>query len=90
MPYVITEPCIGVKDKGCVAVCPCDCIREGTIEKEDRVYDMLFIDPDDCIDCGLCETACPVAAIYADTDVPSGWEHFIPLNAEFFHRSVGE
>jgi ferredoxin len=86
MPYVIAEPCIGVKDKGCVAICPCDCIREGMVEKEGHVYDMLFIDPDHCIDCGLCEAECPVAAIYADTDVPSAWEHFVPLNAEFFNR----
>src|SRR5438874_1330488 len=53
MAYVITEPCVGVKDKGCVTVCPCDCIREGVIDREGEVYDMLFIDPDDCIDCGL-------------------------------------
>ncbi|MEN3001814.1 MAG: ferredoxin, partial [Armatimonadota bacterium] len=52
MPYVICEPCIGVKDKSCVAVCPVDCIYEGE--------DQLYINPDECIDCGLCEPECPV------------------------------
>jgi ferredoxin len=61
MPYVICEPCIGVKDKSCVAVCPVDCIYEGE--------DQLYIHPDECIDCGLCEPECPVNAIYADTEV---------------------
>jgi len=87
MAYVITEPCIGVKDKECVAVCPCDCIREGSMEKEGRVYDMLFIDPDDCIDCGICESQCPVSAIFADTDVPAEWELYISINAEFYDPS---
>jgi len=85
MAYVITEPCIGVKDKGCVAICPCDCIREGIQEREGRTYDMLFINPDECIDCGMCESECPVGAIFYDMDVPRQWQHFIPLNAEMFH-----
>lgn len=84
MAYVITEPCIGVKDKGCVTVCPCDCIREGTVTQDGRTYDMLFIEPDICIDCGLCEAECPVGAVFQDTDVPHEWNHFIPLNAAFF------
>jgi ferredoxin len=88
MAYVITEPCMGVKDQGCVAICPCDCIREGTIEKDGNTYDMLFIDPDACIDCGLCESACPVGAIFYDMDVPHRWKHFIPLNAELFHTEA--
>ena len=88
MPYVITAPCIGVKDKGCVAVCPCDCIREVTIEKDGSAYDMLFINPEECIDCGLCETACPVGAVFYDMDVPAQWKHFISLNAEFYHGTA--
>ncbi|MEX2598614.1 MAG: ferredoxin family protein, partial [Dehalococcoidia bacterium] len=57
MAYVITEPCIDVKDASCVDVCPVDCIYEG-----DKQY---FIHPDECIDCAACEPTCPVAAIFA-------------------------
>lgn len=85
MAYIITEPCIGVKDKSCVTVCPVDCIHEGIYERDGTSYDMLFINPDECIDCGLCEPECPVTAIFADSDVPKQWEHYIPLNADFFH-----
>lgn len=85
MAYIITQPCIDVKDKACVAVCPVECIHEGVLEASDGVtYDMLFINPDECIDCGLCEPECPVNAIFTDSDVPSQWENFISLNAEFF------
>lgn len=73
MPYVITEPCIGVKDKSCVTVCPVDCIYEAD--------DMLYINPDECIDCGLCEPECPVTAIFVDTDVPPQWKEYIEKNA---------
>lgn len=85
LPYVIAEPCIGVKDRGCVSVCPCDCIEEGTLDKDGRVYDMLFIEPDHCIDCGLCEAECPVGAIFADSDLPAEWKHYAEFNAEY-HR----
>ncbi|MFN3682752.1 MAG: ferredoxin family protein [Fimbriimonadaceae bacterium] len=74
MPYVITEPCIGVKDTACKAVCPVDCIYD--------VGEMLVINPDECIDCGLCEPECPVSAIFVDTDVPEQWKSFIERNAE--------
>jgi ferredoxin len=81
MAYIIVEACIGVKDKACVAVCPVDCIHEGT-----EPYDMLYIDPDECIDCGLCEPECPVTAIFADSDVPKDQERFIKINADFFRN----
>lgn len=84
MPYVIAEPCIGVKDRSCVAVCPVDCIHEGTVEKDGVVFDQLFIDPDECIDCGLCEPECPVDAIFMEDEVPGQWKNFIQINAEFF------
>ena len=88
MAYVITEPCIGIKDRGCMPVCPCDCIQEGIIERDGEVYDQLFIDPEECIDCGLCETECPVGAIFQDVDVPAKWNRYIALNSEFlFKRS---
>jgi len=79
MAYIITEACIGVKDKACVAVCPVDCIHEGS-----EPYDMLYINPDECIDCGLCEPECPVTAIFADSDVPKDQMKFIQINADFF------
>ncbi len=56
MAYVVTEACIGVKDVSCMTVCPVDCIYE----LEDRVV----INPEECIDCGLCEPECPVSAIF--------------------------
>ena len=84
MAYVITEPCRGVKDGGCVTVCPADCIHPGTIEVEGEIYDQLFVNPEHCIDCGLCESECPVNAIFLDVDVPKRWERYIALNAGFF------
>lgn len=72
MPYVVTEPCIGVKDKSCMKVCPVDCIYEGD--------DMVYIHPDECIDCGLCEAECPVTAIFVDTDVPANYKSWIAEN----------
>jgi ferredoxin len=78
MPYVITEPCIGTKDRSCVDVCPVDCIH-GT---EDDAQ--LYIDPEVCIDCGACVSACPVEAIYADADVPERWSQYTAINAAYY------
>ncbi len=80
MAYVITEPCIGVRDRACMDVCPCDCIFEATAGA--RFPEMLFIDPDDCIDCGVCQPECPVDAIYPDVDVPEEWARFVRMNVE--------
>ena len=76
MPYIIAEPCINVKDKACVEVCPVDCIYEGK--------DMLYIHPDECIDCGACEPECPVTAIFAEDAVPQDAVHFVALNKRVF------
>jgi NAD-dependent dihydropyrimidine dehydrogenase PreA subunit len=81
MPYVICEPCVGVKDKACVEICPVDCIYEGTKE---GFPDMLFIHPDECIDCGVCQPECPVSAIYPEDDVPEEWTSYIQTNRDFF------
>jgi NAD-dependent dihydropyrimidine dehydrogenase PreA subunit len=78
MTYVITEACIGTKDKSCVDVCPVDCIH-GTDDDE-----MLYIDPDECIDCSACEPACPVNAIYFEDDVPDELKHYIAINADYY------
>ena len=80
MTYVITQPCIDVKDKACVDVCPVDCIHP--IDGED--VNQLFIDPDECIDCMACEPVCPVEAIFAEEDVPKEWVHFTKINADYF------
>jgi NAD-dependent dihydropyrimidine dehydrogenase PreA subunit len=80
MTYVITEPCIGVKDASCVEVCPVDCIHA------DDAAEQYFIDPEDCIDCAACVELCPVDAIYADDQVPPEWERFLEINAAYFRR----
>jgi ferredoxin len=76
MTYVIAEPCIGVKDRSCVDVCPVDCIYEGD--------DQLYIHPDECIDCGACVPECPVTAIFAEEEVPPAWESFTTKNRDVF------
>jgi len=80
MTYIIAEPCIDVKDKGCVEVCPVDCIHPTDGEGEP----MLYIDPDECIDCGACEPECPVEAIFAEEDLPEEWSRFTEINAKYF------
>ena len=79
MTYVITTPCIDVQDQACVEVCPVDCIHFD--EGEDR---MLFINPDECIDCGACEPACPVSAIFAEDDVPADQAEYKALNVDWY------
>jgi len=82
MAYIITEPCIGTKDKSCVDVCPVDCIKGEDSDEQ------LFIDPEVCIDCGACVSACPVEAIFADSDVPEKWTNFVDINAEYFKKTT--
>ncbi len=78
MTYVISETCVDVKDKSCVEICPVDCIH-GT--DEDR---MLYIDPDECIDCGACVDPCPVDAIYAADDLPPDQQSYLEVNSLYF------
>ncbi|GIU94839.1 MAG: ferredoxin [Gaiellaceae bacterium] len=73
MAYVIAEPCIDVKDKTCIEVCPVDCIYE--------TERMLVIDPVECIDCSACEPECPVEAIYPEDALPERWLPFVAVNA---------
>ena len=84
MTYVITEPCIGVKDTACVDVCPVDCIHPRKDEADFEAAAQLFIDPDECIDCGACEPECPVNAIYPEDDVPEEFAKYTALNKEHF------
>ena len=79
MTYTITSPCIDVQDQACVEVCPVDCIHFD--EGDDK---MLYINPDDCIDCGACEPACPVTAIFAEDDVPADQAAFKEINVLWF------
>ena len=79
MTYVITQPCIDVLDQSCVDVCPVDCIHF-----EEGVDKKLYIDPDECIDCGACEPACPVSAIFAEDDVPEDQAVFTEIDALWY------
>ncbi|MEX0715572.1 MAG: ferredoxin family protein [Planctomycetaceae bacterium] len=74
MAYVVTEPCFGCKYTDCVVVCPCDCFHEGE--------QMLYINPDECIDCDACRVECPVEAIYFEDDVPPEWREYVEFNGE--------
>ncbi len=76
MTYVIAQPCVDVLDKACIEECPVDCIYEG-----ER---MLYIHPDECVDCGACEPVCPVEAIYYEDDAPEQWKEYHKINADFF------
>jgi ferredoxin len=91
MAYVVTEPCIGTKDRSCVEVCPVDCFynfkkdelnaKAGKEPGKPGDAGMLVIHPDECIHCGACEPECPVEAIYEDDDVPEKWKEYVELNA---------
>ena len=72
MPFVITDPCIGTKDTSCVDVCPVDCIHPRKDEPGFDAATMLYIHPEECIDCGACVPACPVTAIYDSVDATPG------------------
>lgn len=78
MTYVITQPCIGVKDASCVDVCPVDCIH--TSDQDDQYY----INPDLCIDCAACVDVCPVTAIFHEDDLPQEWRHYAAVNRQWF------
>lgn len=80
MTYVIAEPCIDVMDRACVDECPVDCIYEGARS--------LYIQPDECIDCGACEPVCPVQAIFYEDDLPQQWGEYQADNARFFTSTL--
>ena len=75
MAYVIAAPCVDVKDRACVEECPVDCIYEGNR--------MLYIQPDECVDCGACEPVCPTEAIFYEDDLPKDQAEYLEVNAEF-------
>ncbi len=75
MTFVVCEPCIKCKYTDCVDVCPVACFHEGE--------NMVVIDPEECIDCGVCVDECPVSAIFPEDEVPEKWKHFTALNVEY-------
>ena len=93
MTYIICEPCVGTCDTACVEVCPVDCIHgphdktgAGAEVEELSSIDglQLYIDPEECIDCGACEPECPVEAIFDEDELPEEWMKYIEINKEFF------
>lgn len=84
MTYIIAEPCVDVRDRACVDVCPVDCIyevEETQLKEGDPAYKlMLYIHPQECIDCGACEPECPVEAIFPESEVPDKWKEYIDYN----------
>jgi NAD-dependent dihydropyrimidine dehydrogenase PreA subunit len=90
MAFIITDPCIGTKDAACVDVCPVDCIHPRKDEPEFATATMLYIHPDECIDCGACVPACPVAAIYDSPEsTPDSQKALIEANAVFRAGDAG-
>lgn len=81
MAYVIAQPCVDVKDKACVDECPVDCIYEGVRS--------LYINPNECVDCGACEPVCPTEAIFYEDDLPEEWEWYKDAAVNFF-AEVGD
>jgi len=84
MTYIIAEPCVDVRDRACVDVCPVDCIYEvekTQLKEGDESYKlMLYIHPQECIDCGACEPECPVEAIFTEDEVPDKWKEYTKHN----------
>ena len=74
MAHVVTEPCVGCKYTDCVVACPMECFYG-----DER---QLYIDPEECIDCGACIPECPVNAIFHDSAVPDEWQSFTQKNRE--------
>ncbi len=77
---MIAQPCVDVIDRSCVDECPVDCIYEGGRA--------LYIQPDECIDCGACEPVCPVEAIFYEDDVPDEWAEYTADNDAFFSSTL--
>ena len=84
MTYVIAEPCIGEKDASCTEVCPVDCIHPTQDEPGFAEAKMLYIDPEECIDCDACVEACPVDAIFPEDLLPEQWVDFARENAAYY------
>ncbi len=75
MSHYVAEPCIKCKYTDCVAVCPVDCFHEGV--------NFLVIDPETCIDCGLCVPECPTKAIFPEDELPDKWSEYVEINVKY-------
>ena len=80
MTFVVTGNCHLCRYTDCVEVCPVDCFHG-----DDK---MLYIDPDVCIQCGNCEPACPVTAIFTEETIPEKWKHFQQINADWYKKKA--
>lgn len=80
MTYVVTQGCVDVMDRQCMDQCPVDAIHEGNR--------MVYISPDECIDCGACVPACPQTAIFIDIAIPADQSGYTAINAEFFEQDA--
>ena len=100
MAFIIGTKCVSECDTGCVDVCPVDCIH-GPFDKKGAGAEVheegfnpdglqLYIDPEECIDCGACEPECPVEAIFDEPDVPEEWNKYIKINYEWFGQEAPE
>lgn len=85
MAYIITRLCVDCIDKGCVEVCPVECIYEAKEPGTPERPNMLYIHPTECISCGACEPECPWQAIFEDREVPAVFADDVALNAESEH-----
>jgi len=84
MAFIICQPCIGTKDTACVDACPVDCIHPRKDEESFEPATQLYIDPQECIDCGACVPECPVEAIFPEDEVPGQWQEYIEINRQWY------
>ena len=89
MTWVITRLCRDCVDQSCVEVCPVDCIYEYTGNNGETFPNQLYIEPEECIDCGVCEPECPWEAIFEDEQVPNVFEEDTALNAKMLDCKDG-
>lgn len=82
MAYVIAAPCIA--DYSCLEICPVDCIGPGPEDDGFDNAEQMYIDPEVCVSCGACVTACPVLAIFEDDTLPPKWQHYAAVNRDYF------
>lgn len=89
MAHIITDACVGTKDKACVDACPVDCIHPYEDADGQEAFDaalQLYIDPEVCIDCGACVPVCPVAAIFPEDELPDDKREYIQINADWYKK----